>query len=436
MGPAHPAVRAGGATAPGLFFLHPVTVRFLPPAEFEKSIAADKKELSTEDRTEIDQFTGLMRAVGLLEGDVDLFDSVNDFTAGGTLAYYSFEDERITIRGEELTPAIRSTLVHELTHVLQDQHFKIGDRKQELRKESEDGASTSEATMLDAVVEGDAERVRSLYRDSLKPKQRKALDAGSRNDVAVARKRIKNVPKVIVTMLTSPYTLGASLVQAVAANGGNNKVDMLFRNLPTDETSLLDPWQALGGDKAKNFAAPKLRKGEKKFDSGEFGTVTWYLMLAERLPLLDALETAEGWGGDEYVGFVRRGDSCARMAYAGDTPRDTRQMLSALRRWDAATPGSTTKVRRAGGRVVFETCDPGTATRLGKDASQDAVRLVLTRTSLALGLKQAGVPTRMARCVARELVATYPVKKLVDPKFGANDPDVQVKIQQLAAACR
>ena len=29
----------------GLFFLHPVEVRFLPAAEFEKSIAADKKEL-------------------------------------------------------------------------------------------------------------------------------------------------------------------------------------------------------------------------------------------------------------------------------------------------------------------------------------------------------------------------------------------------------
>jgi hypothetical protein len=42
----------------------------------------------------------------------------------------------------------------------------------------------------------------------------------------------------------------------------------------------------------------------------------------------------------------------------------------------------------------------------------------------------------MARCVARELVATYPVSKLVDPKFGADNPDVQVKIQQLAAACR
>jgi hypothetical protein len=420
----------------GLFFLHPVTVRFLPQAEFEKSIAADKKELSTEDRTEIDQFTGLMRAVGLLEGDVDLFDSVNDFTAGGTLAYYSFEDERITIRGEKMTPAIRSTLVHELTHVLQDQHFNIGDKMKKLRKESEDGASTSESTMLDAVVEGDAERVRSLYRDALKPKQRKALDAGSKNDVAVARKRIKNVPKVIVTMMTSPYTLGAGLVQTVAANGGNPKVDMLFRDLPTDETSLLDPFQALSGDKAKNVKAPKLEGGEKKFDSGEFGTVTWYLMLAERLPLMDALETAEGWGGDEYVGFERRGVSCARMAYAGKTPRDARRMFSALRRWGAATPGSTTKVRRAGDRVRFETCDPGKATRLGKDASQDAVRLVLTRTSLALGMRRSGVPTKMARCVAEQLVATYPVSKLVDPKFGVGNPAVKVRIQQLAAVCR
>lgn len=420
----------------GLFFLHPVTVRFLPKAEFEKSIAADRNELSTEDRTEIEQFTGLMRAVGLLAGDVDLFDSVNDFTAGGTLAYYSFEDERITIRGETMTPAIRSTLVHELTHVLQDQHFNIGDRMKKLRKESEDGASTSESTMLDAVVEGDAERVRSLYRDALKPKQRKALDAGSKNDVAVARKRIKNVPKVIVTMLTSPYTLGAGLVQTVAANGGNPKVDMLFRDLPTDETSLLDPFQALSGHKATNVKAPNLGDGEKKFDSGQFGMVTWYLMLAERLPLVDALATAEGWGGDEYVGFERRGNSCARMVFAGDTPRDAKRMYSALRRWGAATPGTTTKVRRAGDRVRFETCDPGKATKLGKDASEDAVQLVLTRTSLALGMMRAGVPRKMARCVAGRLIGAYSVSKLVDPKFGAGNPAVQARIQQLAAGCR
>jgi hypothetical protein len=417
----------------GLFFLHPVAVRFLPPVEFEKSIAADKKELSTEDRAELEQFTGLMRAFGLLTGDVDLFAAVSDFSAGGTLAYYSYEDERITIRGERLTPAVRSTLVHELTHVLQDQHFKIGDRLEKLRR---DDSGTSEATMLNAIIEGDAERVRALYRDSLKPKKRKALDAGAKKEAAVARKRLSQVPKVISTVLTSPYTLGAGLVQSVAENGGNNKVNMLFRDLPKDETSLLDPFESLSRDNATKVDVPKLNGGEKKFDSGEFGVVTWYLMLAERLPLLDALAAADGWGGDAYVGFKSDGNACARMAYVGDTPQDTKQMFSALRRWSAAAPGAPSKVSRAGDRVRFETCDPGKATKVGKNASEDAVGLVLTRTSIGVGLLRADVPKKMARCLADRLVYEFPVAKLVDPKFGAGDPAVAARISQLAAACR
>ena len=246
----------------GLFFMHPVEVRFLSPAEYEKSISADRKELSPEDRREIEQFTGLMRAFGLLTGDVDLFEAVNDFSTGGTLAYYSFEDERITVRGEKLTPAVRGTLVHELTHVLQDQHFKVGDRMEKLQMaDKEDG--TSKATLLTAVVEGDAERVETLYRDSLNPKKRKALDAASKREARVARQRIKQVPKVIMTMMTSPYTLGAGLVQTVAAGGGNTKVNKLFRNLPENESTLLDPFQAASSAKAAEVAVPKLEGGRR-----------------------------------------------------------------------------------------------------------------------------------------------------------------------------
>ena len=52
----------------------------------------------------------------------------------------------------------------------------------------------------------------------------------------------------------------------------------------------------------------------------------------------------------------------------------------------------------------------------------DAVNLVLTRTSIGVGMMRMDVPKRMARCVAGGLVETYPVSQLVDPKFGANDP--------------
>ncbi len=203
-----------------------------------------------------------MRAFGLLTGDVDLFDAVNDFSTGGTLAYYSFEDERITVRGEKLTPAVRGTLVHELTHVLQDQHFKVGDRMEKLRKADKDDG-TSRATMLTAVVEGDAERVETLYRDSLKPRKRKALDAASKREARVARKKIKQVPKVIMTMMTSPYTLGAGLVQTVATNGGNTKVDKLFRDLPENESALLDPFQALVARRPPRSTYPSSRAGRR-----------------------------------------------------------------------------------------------------------------------------------------------------------------------------
>ena len=376
-----------------------------------------------------------MRAFGLLQGDIDLSASVDDFSTGGTLAYYSFEDERITIRGEKVTPAVRATLVHELTHVLQDQHFKIGDRMKKLRK-ADQADGTSESTLLDAVVEGDAERVAGLYRESLPPRKRKALDAGKQQEFTAAQKKTKQVPKVITTMMTSPYTLGADMVKAVAQDGGNTKVDKLFRELPEDETGLLDPFQALSGDKATKVDVPKLEDGEKRFASGVFGVVTWYLMLAERMPLQDALAASDGWAGDAYVGFKRDGDSCARMAYAGDTPQDTKRMLSALRRWSAAAPDAPAKVSRVDDRVSFETCDPGKAAKVGKNASENAVQLVLIRNAYVLGLLRADVPKKMARCVSGLLVQSFPVARLLDPKFGVGDPAVQVRVQQFAAACR
>jgi len=271
----------------GLLFKHPVAVRFLPPKEFEKTVTTDDKELDKDDRTELKQFTGLMRALGLISGDVDLFAAFNDASGAGTLAYYSFDDKRITVRGQRITPAMRSTLVHELTHVLQDQNFDIGERMKKLGKD--DGPDTGEESVLDAIIEGDATRVETNYRSSLNAKQRRALDSGRNDEVDQASSRMKKVPKVVVSMMTSPYTLGEGLVTTVAQNGGNKAVDKLFRDPPTHETALLDPFKVLDGDTgAEKVAVPKLADGEKKFDSGEFGVLTWYFMLAERLPLQEA----------------------------------------------------------------------------------------------------------------------------------------------------
>ena len=420
----------------GLQFKHPVAVRFMPPAKFEKTVTDDEK-LTADDRAEIEHFTALMRAFGLISGDVDLYKAFKDAYGGGTLAYYSFDDKRISVRGETLTPAVRPTLVHELTHALQDQYFDIGDRMKKLDKESEKGPSTSESSVLQAINEGDAERVATLYRGTLTAAQRKALAASEKAQSDEADTRLKGVPKVVLTMVGSPYALGQGLVETVAADGGNARVDKLFRDPPTHETALLDPFRVLDGDAgATKVAIPKLADGEKKFDSGELGVLTWYLMLAQRLPLHEALAVADGWGGDAYVGFDRDKTSCARIDYAGRTAADTTRMLSALQQWVARVPGSRATAVRDGELVRFESCDPGKTVRIGKDESEDALSLAATRAALGAVFLRAGAQAPVARCAAGKLVDAFPVSKLSDPSFGAHDPAVITRVQRLVASCR
>lgn len=421
----------------GLRFIHPVAVRFLAEKDFKETITAELKDLDKEQRAQIDQATGFLRALGLLRGDVDLFAAISTTNESGTLAYYSFDDQRITIRGTSLSPSARATLVHELTHALQDQHFAVGERKKKLEQDSKDKAGTTESTVYDAIVEGDAERVATLYKASLTAKQRKAVEAGQQDENSQGARELAKIPKVILTMFSSPYVLGQSMVQAVATEGGNTAVDELFRDTPTHEASLFDPFQVLAGDLgATKVAVPEVRDGEKKLEAGEFGVLTWYFMLAERLPLLDALTIADGWGGDAYVDFTRDDATCARIAYRGDTTRDTNEMLAGLRRWIAAAPGAPATVTRAGDQLLFESCDPGASAKVGKDASENALALAASRTNIGIGLLTAKVPEKMSRCLADKLVREYSIPQLSDPKFGATDPAVQARIRQLAAACR
>jgi hypothetical protein len=242
---------------------------------------------------------------------------------------------------------------------------------------------------------------------------------------------------VLITMMSSPYTLGEGLVQAVAANGGNTAVNKLFRHPPTHESSLLDPFQVLAGHTgAAKVALPVLRAGEKKFDSGELGVLTWYFMLAERLPLTQALAAADGWNGDAYVAYVHGGSSCARMAYTGRTPLDTTHMYSALQSWVAAAPGSPASVTRAGNVVHFQSCDPGTTAQVGKDDSEEANALLTTRAGLAIGLIRGGAPIAAARCIAGRMVQMFSVTALNDPNFQADYPNASAQLQQIGAACR
>lgn len=410
----------------GLDFEHPVFVDFLGDAEFTEQVTADEEDLTDEDRVEMEQWTGLFRAVGFIEGEIDLFDTVNELNGAGIVGYYSYEDERIRIRGTELTPAVRSTLVHELTHVLQDQHF---DLEAKTAKVEDDSAA---AGALDALIEGDARRIETAWRAGLSEEERATVATSLQERSDDFDDDAVDIPEVLTTMMAAPYTLGEALLAVAVEQGGDRAVDALFERPPATEEHQLDPWTLIQ-DRAVaiDVAAPELAEGEEPFDDGPFGAVSWMLVLAERIPAKQALTAADGWGGDAYVAFERDGTACVRMHYRGDTGPDVKEMKEALRTWVGRLPEAQASVRREGSLLRFESCDPGPkAAAVATKSSQDAISLALSRTYLSTALAKSGAEPALARCAADRLVRRLTPKELSDP---ALDPE---RVQRITAACR
>ncbi len=414
----------------GLEFKEPVYVDFLSDDEFREDVRTDEEELTDEDREELTQTLGLLRALGLIEGDPDLFDAIQELNAGGVLAYYTYQEERIRIRGSELTPAITSTVVHELTHALQDQHFDLG-----ARLESFGDDEGTAALLFRAVVEGDASRVETAYALTLSGEEQQALAGSKAEEIEQATADLKDVPTVLMSMMSAPYALGEPLVTLAAAEG-NAAVDEMFQNPPRTEEHLLDPF-VTGTDAAKviEVAAPELAEGEERFDGGEFGALMWLMVLAERVPLLTALDAADGWGGDQYIAFERGEVTCIRASFVGDTDEDTLEMREALDTWADALPAATTEVRSADGLVHLDSCDPGGKAAGGSDSSEDALTVAAVRSSFGATLVAGqGLPSDSVRCFTNGLVREFTIEELTATEV--DDPqELQRRMQETMAAC-
>lgn len=412
----------------GLSFEHPVFVDFLKPAEFEKQVTADESDLSDEDRDEIEHAGGELRALGLVRGRLDLLAETNKLNGAGIVGYYSYDDERIRVRGERLTPSVRSTLVHELTHALQDQYFDLGKRLGDMEEAGDDAATNG----FRALVEGDAQRVETAWRASLGKAQRARLDAAQAADSREFTRDAKGVPQILRTLLAAPYTLGEGLLALAEADGGRPAVDNLFSSPPRTEEHQLDPWTLVTDHQGLlAVPAPKLPKGDEKVDDGPFGAVSWLLVLSERIPALQALDAADGWGGDAYLAYEHGGASCVRIGYRGDTRHDLEQMHAALTSWVARGPRGSAKVTRTGPVLVLRSCDPGPKARSrGNDASRQALSLAVTRTHLSAQLLKGGADPEQARCSADRVVHAFTLKQLSSPTI---DPK---RVREATAACR
>ena len=320
--------------ARGLRFRQPVEVQLLDGDAFIDRLLADFEE----ERADLDDTERYLKAVHLLPDDSNLFEDLRALYVAGVLGFYDPETGELVVRGSELSPYVRSTLVHELVHALDDQHFELH------RPELEDADDEREYA-FSALYEGNARAVEEMWVKSLPAEERAQAEQEERQ--AGAALSGVDLPEYLLAVLAFPYVFGEQLVERLRATGGERRVDEAFRNPPTTTEHVLRPDKYLAGEPA--VAVERPQADGPVIDEGTVGEWDLYLLLAGQLGEQRAITAADGWGGDRFVAWEDGDRACLRATFVMDTVGDLGEVAEALEAWaeehgDASLVGGDDRV--------------------------------------------------------------------------------------------
>jgi hypothetical protein len=322
----------------------PVEVTLLEDEAFRKRV---REDALADDPDELAISQRVFNALGILDDDVDLESAVLDYLEDSVVGFYDPESDDLVVRGGSLNAYVRSTLVHELVHALDDQHFEL-DRP--ALDEAEDESGLGFATL----VEGDAVRVEQLYEEQLTDEER--AEYAAELDKIRQGFDAESVPLLVQQLIGFPYLAGPPLVDLLVEQGGERRVDEAFGAPPVTSEQALDPASWLAGDAEPMDVAPP-DADDEVIDQGTIGEWGLVVLLGGELGQEAARDAAAGWGGDWYVAWDDGDRTCVRATIVMDTPEDLGELELALEEWaDHQLDASVTHSTADGGSTTFTSC--------------------------------------------------------------------------------
>jgi len=415
----------------GLTFDHPVFVDFLAADAYTDQTTDDEATAPASEQARLDRFGAELRALGVASGDLDLFAALNQVSDGGTLAFYDPTDQRVRVRGTTMTVGLEVTIVHELTHALQDQHF-------DLERLYDDELDTGASTAFRGLAEGDALRVEEAYMaDVLTEAERQAYDEEYAEELATSEQATADVPPFVSATFGAPYALGQPFTLMLTNRDGNEGVDRAFETPPSTEEHLFDPASFLAEEGADRGVELGFGDDAELLDEAPFGATSWYLFLAERIDPKVAFEAALGWNGDRFAAVERDGITCVRVAFAGDTEDDEDEMTAALTAWLEAMPGEEAELVEVGEHPVLEACDPGDSLDLELTGRSETSLYLPSLWGYLVADAASVVGPDESRCYARAVIGGLTYDEITDPEGAAFAGDTfQATLAEALDACR
>lgn len=337
------------ARARGLSWKEPVEVTFYGGHAFVNRLQ-ELNERDAEDIEELRETQRILRALHLLDEGTDLQKSVDDLLAAAVVGFYDPETDDMAIRGVDVASlSVRATIVHELVHAIQDQHF-------DLHRPEMDERDDESADAFSGLVEGDAVRVERMYLDTLSLEERKRAEREELEAAAAAGALAsgQGIPQILRELLGFPYLFGPPFVDALIEAGGQARLDLAFAEPPVTTEQILDPSLYLSGVGPVEVEKPSA--GGEVIDEGVMGEYFLVLLLSradDRGGVGDSRGRA--WRGDWYRAWDDADKTCVRTRIATADADETRGLQRALDAWRRAHEGVTVAVETAG-TIVFTSC--------------------------------------------------------------------------------
>lgn len=321
----------------GLKFKVPVQVKLLEDAAFRARL----QDVSEEDVGELEKTAKVLRALYLLDRNVDLKRSLDGLLGAAVAGFYDPETDELVVRGARTTPYVRSVLVHELTHALQDQHFN-------LHRPALDDRDDEAGQAFGTLVEGDGVRIQEEYKRSLSRSERREAE---REEQSLGGDIDEDIPPVLLQLIGFPYEVGPPFVRSVLAEGGQARLDAAFATPPETSEHVIHPETFLRRQPIASVADPAADGAV--IDKGVIGELGIILMLLEGADQGVAARAGRGWAGDRYVAWDVGSKTCVRAVFAMDSPADAAELEDALR--DFADDHDDVRVQ-GGERITLTSC--------------------------------------------------------------------------------
>ena len=196
----------------------------------------------------------------------------------------------------------RMVMAHELTHALEDQHFKIEDWLKAARP-NEDAELAR-----DAVLEGSAMAAMVDYLmlgTGRSLKDVPDFDPGMLIGDLSSTPTLQKAPPFLKDALIFPYIGGLNFSAAIMRNTGWSALPALFEKPPVSTQQILHPALYRSGKTPATVVLPPLEKllGESwsKLDENVMGEFGWKEVLKQFLDNDRAKSLAAAWDGDRYA---------------------------------------------------------------------------------------------------------------------------------------